>query len=396
VTLNGTVISTGQLLSVPYALNALSSSSSQWLNGSGGAIYYSGGNVQIKGNNDLQLVAGSGSPYDPGDVAFFNSDGTTQRARIWMDPVSSTGGLQFVANATGSPQVYLTHDGNVGIGTTSPTNRLHLSGTTDRFGMTIESNAPGFGPEIHLTSTATNGHEWRIVSGASASNSYGAGSFELWDATAGASRFGILPNGNVGIGTHNPTNLLHLASSSVPTLMLENTSLTSNYAKIGLGNSGESKNWEIGTDFNQGNGDNFYIWQGSADADRFNIDASGRVGIGTTTPTTNLDVNGTIRIRGGSPAQVKYYHPVQMALLHGQQIHRLLPLLRQHYPAHLGLGRLPHLYIPVQHLPCLRANGLSRLLYLFLILLASNVGFDQRSQMDQEFLPDLLILLAPI
>jgi len=85
---------------------------------------------------------------------------------------------------------------------------LHLKGTTDRLGMTIESNSTGFGPEIHLTSTAAAGHEWRIVSGASADNSYGAGSFELFDFTAGASRFGITSSGNVGIGTITPAALL--------------------------------------------------------------------------------------------------------------------------------------------------------------------------------------------
>jgi hypothetical protein len=147
VTIGGTVISNGQLLSVPYALNAGSATSSQWANGSGGAIYYSGGNV--------------------------------------------------------------------GIGTTSSTNLLHLKGTTYRLGMTIESNSAGFGPEMRLTSTATGGHEWRIVSGASASNSYGAGSFELWDQTASASRFGILPNGNITLPAFTTAGIVHNDASGV-------------------------------------------------------------------------------------------------------------------------------------------------------------------------------------
>jgi len=140
ITIGATVISNGQLLSVPYSLYA---ASSQWVNGTGGIISYSGGYV--------------------------------------------------------------------GIGTAAPTALLHLKNSADRTNLTIESSSANYGPEFHLISTATNGHEWRIVSGASASNSYGVGSFELYDATAAASRFGIMANGNVGIGTTAPTTKLHVA-----------------------------------------------------------------------------------------------------------------------------------------------------------------------------------------
>lgn len=134
VTLGGTVISTGQLLSVPYSLH-------------------------VKGIN--------------------------------RNPVT----------------------GNVGIGTTNPQSLVHLLSSDPRTNILVESNSATFGPELRLTSTAAGGHEWRIVSGASASNSYGAGSFELYDLTAATSRFGILPNGNVGIGTTTPVAKLDVAGT---------------------------------------------------------------------------------------------------------------------------------------------------------------------------------------
>ena len=103
-------------------------------------------------------------------------------------------------------------NGYVGIGVALPENLLDLYGTGARENITLKSNNATFGPELRLISTAANGHEWRAVSG-SISNTYGAGSFELWDQTAGKYRFGITSNGNVGIGTSAPAAKLDVAGT---------------------------------------------------------------------------------------------------------------------------------------------------------------------------------------
>ncbi len=261
----------------------------------GASVYQETQGVTTTAQGVINLDLGAGT-VNSGAFAGINWSTDHYWVKVTLDgTVISIGQLQSVPYALSVKGINLDPStGNIGIGTTAPGFKLDVQGV------------------IH--SGIDNGSCFQVGNDVTLNDinqANGIGLYGTYDPTIGGLKLGSGgnwiwgKNGYIGIGTSNPTALLHLVSSSVPSMMLENTSLTSNYAKIGLGNSGESKNWEIGTDYNQGNLDNFYIWQGSANADRFNIDATGNVGIGTTSPTTNLDVNGTIRIRGGSPGSGK-------------------------------------------------------------------------------------------
>ena len=101
----------------------------------------------------------------------------------------------------------VTNEGRVGIGITNPANELHISGSTEVLGNSIVVDASN-----HVTSNRASVQtgSWQM------GQDYvgdGTRDFFIYDSNAGANRFFIEDNGNVGIGTTNPGSMLQVDGS---------------------------------------------------------------------------------------------------------------------------------------------------------------------------------------
>ena len=103
-------------------------------------------------------------------------------------------------------------------------------------------------------------------------------------------------NGNVGIGTTNPSNALTIVGSTNPIVMsLQNTS--SGGHTWGFGSFGALFGFNTG---------GFGVADWTAGYWRMYLDGSGNVGIGTTTPGATLEVNGNLKLTSGSGASITF------------------------------------------------------------------------------------------
>jgi len=181
--------------------------------------------------------------------------------------------------------------GNVGIGTTSPGTQLVVVGNTEIVGQ-VRADLGSTGNSLILTGTGSNfqvGHDG--TSNVQVFNSSGGG-IQFNNDINSTTFLHINGNGNVGIGTRNPNHLLTLNNPSSGGTYL---GLYQSYV-----DGNDWRNWTIGTN-NQTFGD-FAIMQSNAiggnpltaGTDRFYINPSGNVGIGTTAPDQLLSVAGTI------------------------------------------------------------------------------------------------------
>ena len=196
--------------------------------------------------------------------------------------------------------------GNVGIGTSSPAVKLEIgsvmstSPTSNIFLSVSGDNALGGGGSLIFSSSASAGtNELYNAKISGVRSSSGDGSSDLLFATTYAStstspitRLTIKDTGNVGIGTSSPSQLLTLvASNNFPFIHWNNTSGT-NMAFAGYHVSGG--------DFRIGTAPSLPLVFQTNTTERMRIDSAGNVGIGTSSPKSNLHVAKPGNRNGGS------------------------------------------------------------------------------------------------
>ncbi len=223
----------------------------------------------------------------------------------------SSGGLNLGAGNTLN-HVVIASGGNVGIGTTSPAKKLEVVSTnagTDFEGIQIRNNS----------TTASSASILRFVNSTDSSSTLNSGFIkslrnagddnDLIFGTVGSERVRIDSSGNVGIGNSTPTGKLHVYDSGTDTYGTQPIAIFDYYdtddaalrysARIGDGST-TFKTFVTGslTDFlivdqdNQSGRLAFQVQGNAGNIEALAVDSTGLVGIGTTSPSTNLEVKG--------------------------------------------------------------------------------------------------------
>jgi hypothetical protein len=295
----------------------------------GGASQMSNARISARGDGCAALEFGHGNPNgygssigatEPWGIPYlgFNTEaesaGNTFRTRGIVGRVmyaDLAGGVKFArvtnpsaAGQTLTDDMIINSSGNVGIGTTTPSEKLHVAGNILSTGnlsaksLTVNGSTVASQP----ADLFKNGGDTAGANRTLGNNDHYALGFE----TNGSTAMTITNNGRVGIGTTTPQALAHFYTGNAGTdpawtamdkVIFENNSAQA-IQFFTPNNVGSYIMWS-----EPGNLDSGYLgydqssngmYLGTSGSDRLAITSSGNVGIGMSATTAKLHVNGNI------------------------------------------------------------------------------------------------------
>ena len=256
------------------------------------------GNIDVDGNTNLNGtldVTGNtilhsdvdicGNVYiDDGKTIYFDLSNTRDLSGVQINKTTLTGRLDdslFITsrgnnnheglifsntNATTTEHMRINYLGNVGIGTSTPTEKLEVNGNihiVDDSNLYIGEGSGTLSNNLILNHTANN-----------SSIRYGTGDLHFNDQS-NSKKMTLLQNGNLGIGTDNPSKILDVSGNTLLNGTLDVSGATQLDSTLDV-----SGGVAIGSSYTPPtNG----------------MIVEGNVGIGTDDPDSKLDVRGIIR-----------------------------------------------------------------------------------------------------
>jgi hypothetical protein len=215
---------------------------------------------------------------------FLAFDGTDNGLKLHN--ANSSGFLRFDTNAT--ERLRITSAGNVGIGNSSPPTSFALGSSTTGLSFTSASSSLNSGKIAVLKQVEIGSGNGDLTI-----ETYAGGA-------GGGERMRITSAGDVGIGTSAPdifgrfyTRSVGIDSSGTTALQIDGTS----YSIIDMGANGVRLGFlsQSGTETSLGNLSTIPLVFQTNSGERMRITSAGNVGIGTSSPTVALEVNGAVK-----------------------------------------------------------------------------------------------------
>ena len=257
--------------------------------------------------------------------------------------LGTTDAEDFAIYTNNIERIRVDQNGNVGIGISSPQNKLHINAGTNNSGLSIgyTDGASNYA-SIRYVNETSNNVKWAIGNYADnhATTEF-QNSFYLFqqydknDVLLNQTRMLINDDGNVGIGTTAPDQLMHLYRNvngpgvirieniNSGNLAWEGISINNDLGLIGSLWSGSS-NYNVSDHISRmildassfANGISLISRKSSGDIrfytnsvgnERMRIDSTGNVGIGTTSPFAALDVDAGTASAGSNVSVIRWW-----------------------------------------------------------------------------------------